>query len=855
MRRFIIISFVLLAIGGTSFTQDNAESFIVELKANGLPRTELSVLKLKDSIYLPLKETFNTLGIVITYDTLKNTLSGFYKREDSVYTINFSDNIAKRGRRRVPLQGTEFYTYEGQSYLSMDFINRFFDLDFKFNQRVLRITVTRTTDLPIVIEKRRLRLLSRRRAATIPEPEMYLPTEISPLNGGRIGWQSTEHFGKLIYPRSRQVFDMGFKTFGMDYNADWVYDARRNKTTSTYLHSLRIPLFTNSYVRQITFGDFTNYNLIAQTLRGLQFTNRPAALRRVFTQDIFQGVVEPGMNVTINNTAADVLSQVADNEGRYNYNIPVLYGNGIMEIQAFDMWGREKTFRYRMSVPRSMIPPGETEYFLSVGKVRNRHFSAFSGSFDYGVSSEFTVGTKMLGYDFKYSDKFFPAITNTILLSRGVVLSDYIAPNALSRADLSWEFPSSALISLSAVKYSNNRYFNPANISHEFEGTVTLPILRNNNVYTFNAYGSSTRYKSFRTDEYQISMVAMYRTISPAMGFRFVEERQDGDGIPTLIKQTNASVNITLPAGVNLLFTGVYDHLAHGMNELQGTVLKSISPMFKFSLSYMRFYPVKSYSIQFNLFAYLPFLRSHGSVASSHAGRYEYNVVSSGTVFFDLMNPSLMFMNDRATAISSGGFYLRPYLDTNNNSRRDKGEPFMENGRMRVRNASFKSNILSLQANKPYRQGISNYEVYDIYLDPKSLDDPILVPAQGVMQVQAQPNYLRRIDIPVVTGGVVHGVVQMVQKDTLTPMEGITLVLRSVKTEKDTAKFTRSGETFSTGEYEFIGIPPGEYFLSIDKNQLEQLKATAAPLMERITISVKPEGDMVEGKNFKLYAR
>ena len=854
MRFGIVISFMLMCAGAV-LPQTKPQPLVVELKATGLNRAELPVVKYNDSIYIPVNETFTFLGIQFDDDTIQNRLSGFYKQEDSTYIIDFTDSLATRARHKIHLTGNESFRIDGQRYLQMDFFNKFFNLDFVFIKRKLQITVTKTGDLPGIIEKRRLRALARRQKTQIPSPEVFVPTELWPVNGGRITWQSTEHFGKIIYPRSHQYADLGVKTFGMDYSAQWNYELRRNYHKSVYLNSLRYPLFTNNYLRQITLGDYVDYGIQAQQIRGVQFTNRPAALRHVFSQEVFQGVVEPKMNVTINNAVSDAVLQIADDEGKYEYDVPVLYGNGIMEIQAFDMWGRQRTFRYRMNIPRSLLPESETEYFLSMGKVRNQKYSVLSGSFDYGVSSEFTVGTKFSGYDYKYQSKFFPSITNTVLITHGLILNDFVAPNALSRANLSLEFPSSALISLTATKYARNTIFNLSNISHDIEGTITLPIFLRENAYTFNAFGSSTRYSTFRTDEYQLAIAAMIRGASSSVGFRFVEERHDAEGIPTLIKQTNASINISLPGGVNALVAGVYDHLLHKMNEVQGSLLKSVSSMFKFSLSYLRFFPYPSYNVQFNLFAYLPFARTNASVMSNHAGRYEYNIVSSGSCYFDVVNPSVSFMNDRANAFSSGGFYLRPFVDTNNNGTHDRGEQFIESGRVYLRNTALKSGLLSLQANRPYRQGISNYDIYDIYLDPKSLEDPLLVPKHGVMEVQAQPNYIRRIDIPLVTGGVVRGIVQVTKRDTVAPIEGVTVVIKNIQKEQDSTKFIRTMETFSTGEYEFIGIPPGEYLISVDKKQLERLSANANPLVRRVTVMLKPEGDLIVDQNFKLSAR
>lgn len=48
----------------------------------------------------------------------------------------------------------------------------------------------------------------------------------------------------------------------------------------------------------------------------------------------------------------------------YQFNLPIIYGEGNMEIHAYDPWGQERVLRYRLNVPRTLLPPGDIEYSL-----------------------------------------------------------------------------------------------------------------------------------------------------------------------------------------------------------------------------------------------------------------------------------------------------------------------------------------------------------------------------------------------------------------------------------------------------------------------------------------------------------
>ncbi len=66
---------------------------------------------------------------------------------------------------------------------------------------------------------------------------------------------------------------------------------------------------------------------------------------------------------------------------------------------------------------------------------------------------------------------------------------------------------------------------------------------------------------------------------------------------------------------------------------------------------------------------------------------------------------------------------------------------------------------------------IFSYEDYKIFLDPETLEDPVWVPQYKAIHLVADPNLVRRINIPVVNGGILRGTVTIAGKTTF-PAEG-----------------------------------------------------------------------------------
>src|SRR5262249_53980102 len=113
-----------------------------------------------------------------------------------------------------------------------------------------------------------------------------------------------------------------------------------------------------------------------------------------------------------------------------------------------------------------------------------------------------------------------------------------------------------------------------------------------------------------------------------------------------------------------------------------------------------------------------------------------------------------------------------------------------------------------------------------------------------------------RVDIPVVEGGIVRGSVSGTLQGKTGPLEGVQIVIQSVDSvQLDGVRgpmFTKKMTTFSTGEYEFFPIPPGDYVVSLDARQVETLGYRGGAISRRIQIRSVAGGDIIEGINFEL---
>jgi hypothetical protein len=150
------------------------------------------------------------------------------------------------------------------------------------------------------------------------------------------------------------------------------------------------------------------------------------------------------------------------------------------------------------------------------------------------------------------------------------------------------------------------------------------------------------------------------------------------------------------------------------------------------------------------------------------------------------------------------------------------------------------------------------YQEYFVEVDRRQFDNPLSIPRYSSFSVTAEPARFSFIDLPVISGGYVRGTVQLVTRaGQKTGLAGIKVRLRRSAAPGETipTPFDKTTETFSTGEYEFSGLPPGEYEVSLDRIQLEMLDLSTDVLSREVTVEAKPEGDFIEGINFSLVER
>jgi hypothetical protein len=165
-----------------------------------------------------------------------------------------------------------------------------------------------------------------------------------------------------------------------------------------------------------------------------------------------------------------------------------------------------------------------------------------------------------------------------------------------------------------------------------------------------------------------------------------------------------------------------------------------------------------------------------------------------------------------------GSTMVRVYRDTNNNGRRDPGEPLEKDvqvsaGRVPVDSVTDANGEVIVDGLEPYQPVL-------IGIDGSSLPDPLVQPSTSGLVVTPRPGVTLAIELPLVSAGDIDGTLARAGGGT---MEGMDLELVGV--DNRVAATTRSD---FDGFFLFEGVPYGRYTVRIARLSAEATKTATA---------------------------
>lgn len=859
--------------GGAAFAapamQDQGQNsdpqeIFLSFSYRGVSQQVITALYYDNQVYLPVSELFSLLQISHNTNLGNLTISGSYLSGEQQFELVFDDRGDPRGQvgdRQVLFGAADFLVGELDFYLLPKHFQSLFGLNFQVDLNSLALSLQTDNVLPVVqqLERERRRSQITEQRQSYDYYDLRYGRERHFLRAGFIDYSLNTQMSLSDVNLYNYTLDVGGELVGGDvqgsifggYNSASGFNSFTNNLRWRYVPGIR------NVISTISVGQVRSMGLLNRGgFRGIRISNEDIQPQILFQDYVIDGSTVPESEVEVYLNNSLIAFEEADMTGYYRFQVPLTYGTTQLSLRIFKPDGSVETQNRRVQIPYSFLKPGQFQYNVSAGRAESSLFSdqneywQGNASASMGVAPWLTLrtGAEYLEADTTSQPLFYGSLS-TRLASNYLVNID-IAPDAFYRIDGSAVYASSASLNASYIYYTRNRsLFNPTSVQEEIRGSVFVP---------FNVFGTPLSMRLLGNNQksldrvetiYQADLSARFGRLNSRVSFR---DRQSGrlQTEFTNDSQVSATLNYIFPRGPNTssFFKGLYlrsqvNYLPYQDQLSQGDfqIAKDLGENVRLQLSFRHHFLRNQTSGQINLTLNLDKVRSNSITrVSQNRGSFSQNL--RGSIGYD-GNYNELYLTDRRQ-VGQGAASVRLYVDENNSDSYTEGEQVLPYNAVRLQ----RSGRTQLDEDGIIRiTQIQSYYRHNLEINYAALRNPTYVPKVEQFSFIADPNQFKQIDIPFYITGILEGTVYRQQGGSRQPAAGVRLYLIS-----EDGQFEKTFNTFSDGSFYTYEVPPGQYNLLVDPEQLQRLNAETLPDTLDLSVEAVEDGDYISGLDFTI---
>lgn len=821
----------------------------VMLTVQRIGSIEIPVIIYGQQVYLPVKEIFDFLKIKATVSDDLDSLSGFFIHPSSPYLIDHTRNeivyqgIVHNARR------TGMIRTETNLYLKIDLFGLIFGLDCSFNFRSLSATLSSVVELPAIREMQQEML---RKNISRLKGEKKVDTTIRAggpfFRAGVADWSVAHIKESETRSITRLSLGLGAMIAGGEANLSLNYTSLEKFSKRQQYYSWRRVNNNNKILRQFVAGKINApaVSSLFSPVKGFQLTNTPSTYRRSYGTYRLSNQTEPGWTVElyVNNVLVNYVK--ADASGFFTFDVPLVYGNSIVQLKYYGPWGEERIREQNISIPFNFLPVNQLEYVITAGIVDDSTNDKFSRAvLNYGLGKRITIGGGIEYLTSANSGRMMPFAIASLRIASGMLLSAEHVKDVRTKGVLSYRLPSNLQLEMNYTKYVKGQTAVRFNYLEEKRISITRPFRGNKlsafGKFAFNQY--TTPYELINAPELVFSSViaGVSSNITTSAILR--------KAIDPFV-YTNLAVTFRLPKAFRLTPQIQYEYAHRNFSMLKMEAEKSLRSNGFINISYEKNMITNAHNITLGLRYNLSFAQTFFSVRRSDlpANNKENGDLSTmlsarGSLVHDKQSRKLIGSNQ--INIGKGGLVFAPFLDMNHNGHRDHNEPAVEGLRLRI--SSGRLNINKKDSTIRI-MGLDAYTNYLVEFDRNSLQNMTWKLKQASMRIAIEPNHIKVIEVPVSVMGEAAGYVYLRKGQE---QEGVGRIIINIfdKAGRLVAKTLSEQD----GYFSYLGLAPGEYKMMPDEEQLAKLKM-ASSAAKTITIMQSQDGDIVDNIEFLINA-
>jgi hypothetical protein len=847
-KRFIqnrlFLLFLLLLISFSAVAQREEETsndeISVLLDVQNVGSTEIPAIIHGRTIFIPPAIIFTFLKIRNSASPGLDSVLGDFINPEAWFVI---DNANKR----ILYQGKSFELHaedaiktETALYLRSDLLGSIFGLNCDFNFRGLTVRLTPQMELPAVREMRQEQL---RKNINRLKGQVLVDTVIRqsyPLfRFGMTDWSVISN-QQLDGPKQTMAsLNLGGVLLGGQANVALNYNSEREFKERDQYYQWRFVNNNLKAIRQIAAGKIQPFatSSIYSPIVGLQVTNSPTTFRRSFGTYTLSNFTEPNwiVELFVNNVLVDYVK--ADATGFYTFQVPLVYGSSELRLRFYGPFGEERTRSENIYIPFNFLPKGNFEYSLSAGAVEDNQFSQFGrGQVNYGLTGRLTIGGGVEYLSSVINAPVMPFITTSFRVGQGFLFSGDYMDGVRLKTLASYRFRSNLLFEANYIKYKEGQKAINYNYLEERKFTISGPLRgRRFSMFTRLSFDQiilpTTEYT---TAEWLISGSIKKVNTHTTTYAVFAKEKP--------YVYTNVSLGFRLPKGILVTPECQYEWNNNLFISAKTKIEKHLLPR-----GYLSVYHEKNFKSDFQIigidFRYDLSFAQVGTSVRNVNDKYHFLQTARGSFKFDPAERHVKATN--VPSVGRGNIVLIPFLDMNNNGKKDKGEPKVQGLRMQANGGgrievSRKDTVIRIFDLEPY----SNYIVE---LDGNNFESISWQIRKMTMSIAVDPNQFKHVYIPVAVLGEVSGMVY-IEKNGVQKGQGQIIV----SFYKDDTTFFSKTLTEPDGYFSFLGLPSGQYTVRVDSGQLSRLHMVSAPPKVSVTVNNEREGVVIEHIDFIL---
>ncbi|MEX0660580.1 MAG: SPOR domain-containing protein [Balneolaceae bacterium] len=843
----IFLNFIPVHANACNSADKVPTEIFLEMRVENVLAFDLDGYLCDDNLYLPAGEFFSQLNIDHTFSADQAQWEVFFPDDEESIRLDYARLRVQGAERTIKVEQADFLNPEKHRdlFIRKELLEEIFHLQLHFNHSSLLLSLFSEYDLPVIDDYRRQ---ERYRDFRSPKhefsPDRKYSAPRSLLNGWVVDWSLNSS-----HSLNRQGFTYGATTGGHVLGGDLYISGRGNASAGIRNESLRgqwrYPIYSTPLIRQVVAGDQVHDNIFSQGVlryRGVEITNRPNAPRQHFhTFQVFDEIAE-GWDVEMysNNRLMGIARGNDTNE--YSFNEPIRYGSNRFSLRHYSPEGFSHEDTYNMTIPRSFLPPGSFEYSLSAGNYLLDEEGFLKGEVNMGVSSFLTVGG---GYHASGQSSSgynqTPYLTTSLQVANRLTLEGSHTFGYISGGSFRYMFKNGRSLSGNARKYYGSSRYNRSD--RNFEGSVntSFPVKFGPLRLSFFTNARNIHYPQYQdfsvnggfTAGLPYGYLMQLRTVNMFRNFkdgRFTHTRSD----ISLSASKRVLRKILLRPGID------YNHYTGKVSGYKLDVSSRISRNADFSFSLNRDQLIGQYRFQFSFRYNFPFGRYRSQIRTVNAQNPSLNQTASGSFVVDTKRGDFYTFERNQT--NKASLRLEPFLADLNG-----GESVKEAANQLTATLYINGIKQATYLENDIIKNLIPYQEYHVRIEAENLDNPLWQLESEQFQIRVIPHVMNRLPIPIIAVGEVSGRIQLTEDSRNIPVNGL-----SVKIQEEDGSFTKTVNTYSSGQFYYVGLKPGDYKATLDPDQLSARNLNFVQEEVFFTIEPTQNGDIVDQLNLTV---